>query len=112
MYLSAGNVAATGRVGLLFIDFERRIRMRVDGVATVTSDDPLLVRWPGAQLVVRVTAERIYPNCSRYIHELRLVQRSPYVPRGAAPPPVPPWKRADWAVDVLPEGDPARSGEE
>ncbi|HEX7809304.1 MAG TPA: pyridoxamine 5'-phosphate oxidase family protein, partial [Thermoanaerobaculia bacterium] len=31
MYLSAGNVAQTHAVGLLFIDFESQRRMRVDG---------------------------------------------------------------------------------
>ena len=58
MFLSAGNVlggagggAAGGRVGLLFIDFlaERPTRIRVNGVASVDLDDPLVAEWPGAQ---------------------------------------------------------------
>src|SRR4029077_12297806 len=35
MYLSMGNALATGEVGMLFIDFEKRHRMRVNGVASV-----------------------------------------------------------------------------
>jgi uncharacterized protein len=30
------------------------------------------------------------------------------VPRAHREPPVPSWKRSDWACDVLPAGDPAR----
>lgn len=108
MYLSMGNVAATHRVGLLFIDFERQDRMRVDGIAELSHSDPLLARFPGAQFIVRVHAERIYPNCPRYIHHYRLVERSAFVPRVSEPTPVPDWKRSEWARDVLPAGDPAR----
>ena len=107
MYLSMGNIAATSRVGLLFIDFEAQRRMRVDGVARIENDDPLLARYPEAQFIVRVNALRIYPNCPRYIHRYQLVERSAFVPRPKVPTPVPGWKRADWAVDVLPAGDPA-----
>src|SRR5215210_7835131 len=56
MYLSMGNVALNPAVGLLFIDFERQRRMRVDGTATLRPDDPLLALYPEAQLVVRVEA--------------------------------------------------------
>jgi predicted pyridoxine 5'-phosphate oxidase superfamily flavin-nucleotide-binding protein len=112
MYLSAGNVVATGGVGLLFIDFERQRRMRVDGIATLSLDDALLGRHPEAQFIVRVAARRIYPNCPRYIHRYQLVERSPFVPRDAVSTPVPAWKQADWAADVLPARDPARRGRE
>jgi uncharacterized protein len=107
MYLSLGNVAVNPAVGLLFVDFEGQRRMRVDGAAAVRADDPLLARYPEAQCVVRVTAERIYPNCQRYIHHYALVERSAFVPRAARPTPIPAWKQAEWAVDVLPAGDPA-----
>ena len=107
MYLSMGNVDATRRVGLLFIDFERQRRMRVDGAAELRYDDELMARYPEAQLIVRVRAERIYPNCPRYIHKRELVERSAFVPREGRPTPVPGWKRTDWARDVLPANDPA-----
>lgn len=108
MYLSMGNVEATRRVGLLFIEFERQRRVRVDGTAELRHDDPLLARYPGAQFIVRVHADRIYPNCPRYIHRYQLVERSAFVPRAGIAPPVPGWKQAEWARDVLPAGDPAR----
>ena len=109
MYLSMGNVDATHRVGMLFIDFERQRRMRVDGTAERCDDDALLAKYPGAQFVVRVHAERVYPNCPRYIHKYQLVERSAFVPHAGENPPVPGWKQTDWARDVLPAGDPARS---
>jgi predicted pyridoxine 5'-phosphate oxidase superfamily flavin-nucleotide-binding protein len=107
MFLTAGNLIATGKVGLLFIDFEGRKRMRLNGVATVDEDDPLLVHYPEAQLIVRVRATQVFPNCPRYIHEYRLVARSRFVPKAECETPVPQWKRNDWAHDVLPENDPA-----
>lgn len=109
MYLSMGNVHATRRVGLLFIDFERQRRLRVDGTAELRHDDPLLARYAEAQFMVRVQAERIYPNCPRYIHKYELVERSQFVPRAGESTPVPGWKQTDWARDVLPARDPART---
>ena len=108
MFLSMGNVGATRRVGLLFIDFERQRRMRVDGAADIRHGDPLLARYAGAQFVVRVQAYRIYPNCPRYIHKYHLVERSAFVPQAGVAAPIPGWKQTDWARDVLPAGDPAR----
>src|SRR5205823_14070682 len=63
MFMSAGNVRVNPHVGLLFIDFERRRRMRLEGVARIDEADPLLAEYPEAQLVVRVRATRVYPNC-------------------------------------------------
>lgn len=109
MFLSLGNALGNPHVGLLFIDFARGRRLRFNGEASVVSEgDPLLAEITGAQLVVRVTAREIFPNCSRYIHRLSLEQRSSFVPRPAETPPVPNWKRSDWASDVLPAGDPAQ----
>jgi hypothetical protein len=93
-------VAVNPHVGLLFIDFDAQRRMRFEGTATIEDADPA---WPGAQFVVVVRAERVYPNCPRYIHRMALVERSPYVPHGP-PPPEPAWKRSEWARDVLPAG--------
>jgi predicted pyridoxine 5'-phosphate oxidase superfamily flavin-nucleotide-binding protein len=107
MYLSFGNALVNPQVGLLFIDFEGRKRMRLNGVASIDGDDPLLEEWPEAQFVVRVNATEVFPNCPRYIHEYKLVQRSRFVPKSECETPVPQWKRSDWANDVLPEDDPA-----
>jgi uncharacterized protein len=108
MYLSTGNVLVNPAVGMLFIDFERGHRMRLEGTATIDPDDPLRAQYPEAQFVVRVTARAVYPNCPRYIHRYELVRRSRFVPRTDCLTPVPEWKRSDWARDALPEHDPAR----
>ena len=107
MYLTAGNLLATKKVGLLFIDLEGRKRMRLNGTASIDDDDPLLPEYPEAQLVVRVHATEVFPNCPRYIHEYKLVARSRFVPKTECETPVPQWKRSEWAHDVLPEEDPA-----
>jgi uncharacterized protein len=48
MYLTAGNMLVNPNVGLLFIDFEGRKRMRLNGVASVDENDPLLGEYPEA----------------------------------------------------------------
>jgi predicted pyridoxine 5'-phosphate oxidase superfamily flavin-nucleotide-binding protein len=108
MFLSMGNLLRNAHVGMLFIDFENQWRLRFNGVASVDLHDPLLEAYPEAQLIVRVRAIDIFGNCPRYIHKLRLVERSRFVPRAACETPVPDWKRDDWARDVLPAQDPAR----
>ena len=108
MYVSLGAVLDAGEVGLLFIDFEGQSRLRVQGRATIDPDDPLLSSWPEAQLVMRIAIRHVFPNCSRYIHEYALVQRSRFVPRTGRAAPVPAWKRSELASDVVPAADPAR----
>jgi predicted pyridoxine 5'-phosphate oxidase superfamily flavin-nucleotide-binding protein len=108
MFRSLGNVLANPAVALLFLDFERPNRLRVNGRASIADDDPLLATFTGAQLVVRVRAERIFPNCPRYIHRMSVGETSPYVPREGQVPPIPRWKRFDMFRDVLARNDPAR----
>jgi predicted pyridoxine 5'-phosphate oxidase superfamily flavin-nucleotide-binding protein len=108
MFRSLGNVLVNPAVALLFIDFERPNRLRVNGRASIAERDPLLESFAGAQLIVRVRAARIFPNCPRYIHRMSIAEASPYVPRAGHTPPVPKWKRFDAFRDVLPAGDSAR----
>ena len=108
MYLTMGNILTTRQVGLLFIDFENQKRMRLNGEATLHRDDPLMREYPEAQFIVRVRAREVFANCPRYIHKLKLVQRSRFVPQQECPTPVPGWKKGDWVADALPENDPAR----
>ena len=105
MFLSAGNVLVNPAVGLLFVSFPRGRRLRLQGTASISLEDPLAASWPGALFAVRVRAREVFPNCPRYIHRYELVERSRFVPRDGAPPPVPDWKRREWARDVLPAGD-------
>lgn len=104
-YRTWGNVRVNPRVGLLFLDFETPKRLRINGTATVSAEDPLLAELPGAVFVVRFTAERIFPNCPRYIHKMQLVEESVHSPRPDYTPPVPAWKTFDEFKDALPPRD-------
>ncbi len=81
MYLSMGNISANGQVGLLFIDFERQRRIRFNGVATIDAADPLMPEFPEAEFIVRVRAREVFANCPRYIHKMKLVERSKFSPK-------------------------------
>jgi predicted pyridoxine 5'-phosphate oxidase superfamily flavin-nucleotide-binding protein len=107
MFKSLGNVLVNPRVGLLFVDFQRPNRMRVQGTATLSDDDPLIAEFPGAQLIVRVKAERIFPNCPRYIHKMQVVEHSVYAPAIGHTPPVPDWKKMPVFKEHLPKKGPA-----
>jgi len=105
MYRSWGNVTVNPHVGLLFIDFENQSRLRVNGTAVVSADDPLREEFPGSVFIIRVTAKRIFPACPRYIHKMQLVEHSVYAPRPGYTPPVPAWKTFDVFRDALPARD-------
>jgi len=104
MFRSLGNIVVNPKVGMLFIDFQRPNRLRVKGSATLHDDDELLESFEGAQLIVRVRAHAVFPNCPRYIHRMELVETSDYAPRPGHVPPVPDWKNAEVFRDYLPEG--------
>jgi predicted pyridoxine 5'-phosphate oxidase superfamily flavin-nucleotide-binding protein len=108
MFKSLGNVLVNPHVGLLFIDFESPNRLRVNGEASVRADDALLSEFVGAQLIVRVRATAIFPNCPRYIHKMQIVEQSVYAPCEGHTPPTPRWKQFPEFREVLPPGDPAR----
>ena len=110
-YLSLGNLLRNPQVGILFIDFTRPKRLRVNGIASIDDRDPLLGDYAEAQLIVRVRATDVLPNCPRYVHRLELVERSRFVPHDDLETPIPDWKRREWARDVLAAGDPANAGE-
>ena len=68
MFKSLGNVDVNPHVGLLFIAMHGKPqRLRVNGTARVERNDPLMGAIAGAQLIVRVTAQAIFPNCPRNI---------------------------------------------
>jgi uncharacterized protein len=102
MFLSAGNALANPHVGLLFIDFVNQRRMRLNGIASILPEDPLMQEYPEALLIVRVRATEVFPNCPRYIHKMQLVERSAYVPRDGCQTPQPEWKSRADVRDVLP----------
>ena len=101
MFWSTGNVAATGKVGFLFIDLATPNRLRVHATATVSSDDPLLAEYPGAKLIVRATVREVFVNCARYIHKHERVEDSRYIPGPDGSQPLASWTRIDLGEDVL-----------
>jgi uncharacterized protein len=101
-FRSLGNIVAHPAVGLLFIDFESPRRLRVNGSATLLDTPEALARHPGAQLVVRVRALRIFPNCPRYIHRSAGAELSADAPRAGHEPPPAAWKSMPIVADVLP----------
>lgn len=105
MYRSWGNLLANPQVGLLFIDFEKQSRLRVNGTASISEDDELRSEFPGSVFVIRVKAEKIFPACPRYIHKMQLVELSEYAPKPNCTPPIPAWKQFDEFRDALPERD-------
>ena len=112
MFKSLGNVLVNRNVGLLFIDMHQKPkRLRVNGEARVSRNDPLLARTVGAQLMVRVTAHAIFPNCPRYIPQLQLVEPSTYVPKSGCDPVEPAWKGFDALKDAVHPRQPTYKGE-
>ena len=102
MFKSLGNMLVNPEVGLLFIDMgEKPRRLRVNGTATVNRDDPLMKRFAGAQLMVRVTARAIFPNCPRYVVTAGTAEPSKYAPRRGYVPPEPAWKGFDDFKDYI-----------
>ncbi len=106
MFMSMGNVLQHPKVGMLFVDFDRQRRMRVNGTATIRYEHPLMTEFPEAQFIVEVVAEAIFSNCPRYIHKMALVERSVFVPKAACETPDPEWK--DHFEEALPADQQAR----
>src|SRR6266568_4758209 len=72
MFKSLGNLLVNPNVGMLFISMHGKPkRLRVNGSARVSDTDPLLNETVGAQLIVRVAARAIFPNCPRYIPDMQ-----------------------------------------
>jgi predicted pyridoxine 5'-phosphate oxidase superfamily flavin-nucleotide-binding protein len=111
MFKSLGNMLVNASVGLLFIAMHGRPqRLRVNGEATVSRDDPLLASTVGAQLIVRVSARAIFPNCPRYIPAMQMIEPSIYAPRPGCEAPEPAWKSFDMFKDALHPRQPTFKG--
>ena len=109
-FRSLGNLLANPHVGLLFVDWQRPARLRVNGTARVSAADALRGSWEGAQQVVRLTIAQVFPNCPRYIPRMQIVEVSPYAPPAAGEaaahtPPRPAWKDDERFRDALPRKD-------
>ena len=109
MFRTLGNIVENPRVALLFIDPTRPWRMRVHGMATVSTDPDSLAGLVGTQAVVTVSIARIFPNCGRYIHSGDTV--SEYVPAEGHETPDPEWKLQPMLREFLTDKDQARLSE-
>ncbi len=93
MFKSLGNVTVNPHVALLFIALHGPPRrLRVNGTARIDREDPLMASMVGAQLMIRVEAHAIFPNCPRYIPSLELAEPSIYTPMPGVDPVEPAWK--------------------
>jgi predicted pyridoxine 5'-phosphate oxidase superfamily flavin-nucleotide-binding protein len=93
MFKSLGNILVNPSVGILFIAMHGKPqRLRVNGKATISDRDPLLAQTVGGQMIVRVAAQAIFPNCPRYIPTMQMVEPSIYAPRSGCDVPEPAWK--------------------
>jgi predicted pyridoxine 5'-phosphate oxidase superfamily flavin-nucleotide-binding protein len=102
MFKSLGNLRVNPSVAMLFIDMHgSQRRLRVNGIAVVHEEDPLLAQTVGAQLIVRVAARVIFPNCPRYVPKLQLLEPSPYEPKAGLDPVEPAWKSFDTFKDCV-----------
>ncbi len=107
MFKSLGNIRSNPQVGLLFIAMtEKPKRLRVQGTAELAFDDPLLANVPGGQLLVRIKPTHIFPNCPRYIPDLKGDAPSVYVPEAGRTPVEPKWKGSPDFKDVVPSRKP------
>ena len=103
MFKSLGNIKINPQVGLLFLTMgEKPQRLRVNGRASLNFEAHTLRDLPGAQLVIRVIPEHIFPNCPRYIPNLQTGEPSQYLPSEGAAPSEPAWKKFDAFKDVVP----------
>ena len=111
MFKSLGNIDANPQVGMLFIAMHGSPRrLRVSGTAKVCREDPLLNQTVGAQMIVRVLAQAIFPNCPRYIPKLDLVEPSAYAPQPGLSPVEPAWKGFEVFKDHVPPRRPTWRG--
>jgi len=108
MFYSMGNLLGNQQVGMLFINFEKPHRLRLQGIASVDDHDPLLSEYAEAQLIVRVSVTEIFRNCPRYVHRYQKVEPSEFVPRSTCETPLAPWKRVADIQTALPAKDRAR----
>lgn len=74
LYQSLGNLLENPHIGMLFIDFEKAQRLRINGTASISFEEADLARFPGALSVAVVKVREVYTNCSRRIPKLVRVQ--------------------------------------
>ncbi len=105
MYLSMGNIAGNPEIGILFIDFEKPFRLRLQGRAEVIVAGPEVGLFKDAEMVVKVAIHETWMNCPRYIHRFQKLESSRYAPGVEPETPFCEWKRIDMLQDVVRDGE-------
>jgi uncharacterized protein len=104
-YRTLGNLFSNPSIGLLFVDFAGRTRLRVNGTTSlVNADDDavLLASFAGAEMVIVVRLRHAFPNCPRYVHDIAQGTVSEFAPADGYTPPAPEWKARETFRDALP----------
>ncbi len=101
MYLSMGNISGNPEIGMLFIDFEKPFRLRLQGRAELIVSGPELEFFKEAEMVVKVSVHETWMNCPRYIHRYQKLEASRYAPGVESETPFCEWKRIDGLQDVV-----------
>jgi len=81
MFYSMGNLLGNHNVGMLFVNFEKPHRLRLQGIASVNDNDPLLEDYAEAQLIVRVALTEIFRNCPRSRDRARVEREGALISR-------------------------------
>jgi fatty acid desaturase/predicted pyridoxine 5'-phosphate oxidase superfamily flavin-nucleotide-binding protein len=93
MFRSLGNIRVNPAVGLLFIDYGRPVKLRINGEAVVHTDAARTGEFTGADAVVEVRVLNVFENCPRYLHDRVTGEHSVYCPRENHRPVDPDWKK-------------------
>lgn len=80
MFNTLGNIEATGRAGLLFLDFEHDRALQLSGTARVVWNENRLASHPGAERLVEFVLERLVERQAATNRTWHLRETSPYNP--------------------------------
>ncbi len=74
LFNSLGNIMLNPRIGMLFVDFQCRRRLRVNGHAEIIADPGGHAEtWPLALRYVQVHVEQVYANCRARVPRMALL---------------------------------------
>jgi uncharacterized protein len=105
-YRTVGNIEQNHSLGLLFVDFIGKSRLRANGTARVVTsgdDASFVASFVGAEMVVVFTLQYAFGNCPRYINDPTANMISEFAPREGHTPPQPEWKTREAFRHVLPQ---------
>ncbi len=76
IYNSLGNILLNPNIGILFIDFNTAIRLRVNGTAKIIESNSRYKQiWPKSLRYIEVGVKQIYFNCSKRIKKSVIIER-------------------------------------